>query len=617
MSNNTHVYTVDKFLGLNEAADGQTELKMGQASRMENFTITDGCNLATRGGIVRIDREADRGGAPVLGLWAGNVGGRDLLLCVDFLETDRVWVWESGAGGPVFLNMVSGSLGLTEAENARVKIFPFGGKLFIMSAGNTVYWNGQGFAEAEVYVPLVITGASPAGGGTILENYNLLSQLRRIEFSADGESTAFRLPEEATAVAGVKIDNLDAEHWSFDKETRSCVFETAPVKGVSNVEITYRGDPEQAKADRDRVLGMTLAESYNGATDTRLFLAGDGSNVCIYSGVPNSGDITQLYFPAMNEVAVDMGAGAVTDIVRSDNRLLVFTRSGADLITYEPVTLADGSVIAGFYLRNANREFGSEAPGQVQVADNKVRTISDGGVYEWIFSAYHARDERHAKRISDPVGRSLQAVDMGRIVTCDDNHGKNYYVFLQDGRVLVNRYALEGNVWCAYRSELAKQVTRAVMLGSTLVFAGQKGIFCLTEDAGMDDPENIGGEQLPILAVWESGYMDFGADFRKKYSSEIHISMLPQSRSNLSVTASTDRRENYRVKEIGSNIFSFDNASFTAWSFNMNRIPKIRRVRLKVKKFVYYKLIFKVEEPGARATVLSYDMKVRFSSNVK
>jgi hypothetical protein len=111
--------------------------------------------------------------------------------------------------------------------------------------------------------------------------------------------------------------------------------------------------------------------------------------------------------------------------------------------------------------------------------------------------------------------------------------------------------------------------------------------------------------------------MDFGADFRKKYSSEIYVSILPQSNSNLAITAMTDRREDYREKSIGSNIFSFANASFAAWSFDMKRTPKIHRVRLKVKKFVYYKLIFKVEEPGARATVLSYDMKVRFSSNVK
>ena len=614
---NERMYTVDKFLGVNEAADGQTELKMGQASRMENFVVSDGYNLVTRGGIRRIDKEEQRENAPVLGLWAGNVGGKDLMFCVDYLEQDRIWVWEGNRGEITFRSSYAGTLGLTEMNDARVKIFPFGGKVFIMSAGKTVYWNGDGFTDAEIYVPLVITGANPAGGGTTLENYNLLSDLRRIEYSADGTSKDYVIPEEATAVASVKIDNKAVTGYTFNKSSHSCSFTTAPTKGVANVEITYRTDSSQAKTDRDRVLNMTLSESYNGATDTRLFLAGDGSNICIYSGVPQSGDITQLYFPAMNEVAVDMGAGAVTDLVRSDNRLLVFTRSGADLITYEPVTLTDGNTIAGFYLRNANREFGSEAPGQVQVTKNKVRTLSDGGVYEWNFSAYYARDERHAKRVSDPVERSLQGVQLNRIVTCDDNYSQSYYAFLQDGRLLVNRYGLEGDIWCIYRSELMKQVSRAVMLGSSMVFAGGTGLFTLTDWAGMDDPEMIGGEEMPIAAVWESGYMDFGADFRKKYSSDIYVSILPQSNSNLAITASTDRREDYRDKIIGSNIFSFANASFAAWSFDMKRTPKIRRVRLKVKKFVYYKLIFKVEEPGTRATVLSFDMKVRFSSNVK
>ena len=34
MPSDTKMYTVDKFLGLNEAGDGDTELKMGEASRM-------------------------------------------------------------------------------------------------------------------------------------------------------------------------------------------------------------------------------------------------------------------------------------------------------------------------------------------------------------------------------------------------------------------------------------------------------------------------------------------------------------------------------------------------------------------------------------------------------
>ena len=97
----------------------------------------------------------------------------------------------------------------------------------------------------------------------------------------------------------------------------------------------------------------------------------------------------------------------------------------------------------------------------------------------------------------------------------------------------------------------------------------------------------------------------------------IYVSMLPDASSSLTITASTDKRETYREKEIGSNLFSFTNMDFSRFSFDMNRTPKIRRVRLKVKKFVYYKLIFKVEEAGAQTTVLSFDQQVRFSSLVK
>ena len=44
-SNGTKLFTVDKFLGINKSGDGETELKMGEASRMENFMISDAFNL--------------------------------------------------------------------------------------------------------------------------------------------------------------------------------------------------------------------------------------------------------------------------------------------------------------------------------------------------------------------------------------------------------------------------------------------------------------------------------------------------------------------------------------------------------------------------------------------
>lgn len=111
--------------------------------------------------------------------------------------------------------------------------------------------------------------------------------------------------------------------------------------------------------------------------------------------------------------------------------------------------------------------------------------------------------------------------------------------------------------------------------------------------------------------------MSFGADFRRKYSSYIYVSTRPEGNSALTITASTDRREVYMEKSIHSDVFNFETLNFENFTFFLDQSPKIRRIRLKVKKFVYYKLIFRVEEPGAQATILGFDQQVRFSSMVK
>ena len=624
MSSDTKLFTVDKFLGLNEAADGYTELKMGEASNMVNFLVTDGYNLTTRDGIQRIDFEEVREPAEIVAAWSGFVGGRELLVVIDYLDGDRIWIYEKKpTGGYQSAGQQAGELNLTEQNKNTVKIFSFAGTVYIMSAGNTLVWNEDEFVEADVYVPLVMTGAAPAGGGTTLEGINLLTPLRRIEYSADGTAKEYVLPEEAVNVVGVEIDNIPLAIetlGTFHKDNHTFTFNVAPEKGVGNVEFTYTANEAESEASRLRLASMKLVEAYNGSTDTRLFMAGDGSNICYYSGVPMNGDLKQLYFPGMNEVAVDMSGSPVTGLQRHYSKLLVFKPDGAYTITYEPVTLTDGSLIAGFYLRAANREFGNEVMGQVQTVNNYPRTITKGGVYEWRITSSYYQDERYAKRVSDRVQKTLDQADMSKVVTCDDDHSKTYYIFLndEDGTVLVNRYALGNDgVWCIYRSNLCRNVRYAMMNGGAIVFGTDTELFYFDEFSAKDAPEVRGGESQEIKAVWESGYMDFGMDFRRKYASLIYVSMLPEASSSLTVTASTDKRESYREKVIGSNLFSFTNMDFSRFSFDMNRTPKIRRVRLKVKKFVYYKLIFKVEDPGTQATVLSFDQQVRFSSMAK
>lgn len=625
MSSNMKMFTVDKFLGVNEAADGYTELKMGEASKMENWFITDAYNLTVRPGIQLVDFGEERPPAPILGAWSGYVGDTEYLVVADFLNgTDRIWMFTKGADSKYYLAYhQEGALGLAAAENAMVKMFSFGGELYIMSARNTVVYRGGAFQTEEPYVPLVITGAAPAGGGTTLENLNMLTALRRIDFSADGTSTVYVLPSEATGVKEILIDNVNqtvSGAGSFSAADHSFTFKTAPVKGVGNVEFTYTTDAAVAEENRMRIVRMPLVEAYNGSTDTRLFVAGDGSNICYYTGVPSSGKATALYFPGMNEVAVDMSGSPITGMVRHYSKLLVFKPDGAYTITYEPVTLADGNTIAGFYLRAANREFGNDAPGQIQTVNNYPRTFSKGGLYEWRITSTFYQDERYAKRVSDAVERSLGSIDPKNVVACDDNHNKTYYIFLNDeeGTVLVNRYALgQSGVWCIYKSKLCRNVRYAMMHGGTMAFVTDQNLYYFDEYSASDAPAEGGTERQTIKAVWESGFMAFGADYQRKYSSKIYVSMLPEASSSMIITAATDRRDSYMEKTIGTNLFSWANMDFARFSFDMNDTPKIRRVQMKVKKFVYYKLIFRVEEYGTRATVLSYDQQIRYSSLTK
>ena len=48
-----------------------------------------------------------------------------------------------------------------------------------------------------------------------------------------------------------------------------------------------------------------------------------------------------------------------------------------------------------------------------------------------------------------------------------------------------------------------------------------------------------------------------------------------------------------------------------------NRAPQIERIKLKVKKFVYYKIIITSGSTFGDVTVLGIDQKVRYTGNVK
>ena len=583
-SNSTKTFQLQRWLGLNESPDGDTGLKMGEAAVMRNFRITRESHLQIRPGYAAVCALAD---TPVRGIWSGYVNGQARLLAacggkVWRIDTDT---WEAVEIG--------------EIDDSPVFFFGFSQKVYMLTGTEYYSWDGDTFGTVDGYIPVVATAVPPAGSGTLLERVNLLTGKKRAMFSPDGQAKTFTLPEtdidEVISVEGTSIT------WEQELIAGQVVFASAPEKGVNTITVTWR----KGFGQRDRISKQRFAETYNGSTDTRVFLYGDGTNETVYSDLISGGAASAEYFPEMNVIAVDSANTPITAMIRHYDRLLIFKTDSAYSTYYNTMTLDDGTVTAAFYTSPLNREIGCAAMGQARLVQNNPRTLHGRAVYEWALAGNGARDERNAKRISDRVGNTLSAFSLEDCVSFDDEGRQEFYVVHGD-QAVVHNYATD--TWYYYNHFPA---TCMVNVAGEIYFGAPGGQIMHFSRRYRND------ELEPIDAYWESGSMDFGQDWSRKYSANIWVSVKPENQSRVTVTAQSNRKSDYMEKVVSYGLANFSNVSFAHWSFNTNRKPQVQRVRLKVKKFTFYKLIFSSLSTSATSTILATDFQVRYTGNVK
>ena len=84
------------------------------------------------------------------------------------------------------------------------------------------------------------------------------------------------------------------------------------------------------------------------------------------------------YFPDLYEAAIGDENTPITALIRHHSRLLAFKPSSAWSVDYNITTTASGAVTTAFYVIPVNRQFGNEAPGQVQLLENNPLTLETG-----------------------------------------------------------------------------------------------------------------------------------------------------------------------------------------------------------------------------------------------
>lgn len=594
---NEKVFTLSRWLGLNQADDGDTVLKMGEAANMRNFRITRTGHLQKRPGTltqVNLNKHY-----PIKGLWHGWVNREEVVIGAC---DGKLYSFLSPAG-----EWQSVELGSVNTAGD-VHLFGFSEKLYILTLNEYKEWDGTNLSDVIGYRPLVRISAPPEGGGDDLENINRLNGQRRMWFSPDGEGAVFTLPEKSlSSIDYVKNTATGAAitDWTGSTTDGTVTFEEAPAEGVNSIEIGWT----VTVSYRQQVTNMRFSEFYNASQDTRVFLYGDGSNRCIYSGIDYDGIPRADYFPDLYEARVGDANTPITAMIRHYSTLVCFKTNSTYSISYGDITLSDGTLTAGFYVTPVNRSIGNAADGQVQLVLNNPRTLYGYDLYEWKNSSYYSSnltsDERQAQVISNRINSALSDFNIPECVCYDDNLEQEYYI-CYNGQALVNNYI--SDAWYVYTDMDIQCMTRA---GEHLVFGTSDGkIKELAYSYTSDDGEAID-------CYWESGAMSFGQDFMRKYAAMLWVGVAPEIKTRLTVTAKTDRTSELAEKGIEEEITLFDDIDFADFEFGFNTTARMKRMKIKAKKFVFYKLCFKCRNDDAHATVLGTDIKVRFTGYAK
>lgn len=679
------VFMIRQWFGLNENPDGDTKLKLGEASVIRNFRVTRDGNLQRRPGsalvkglmqnytlsvgdeaVVRVDEgyssqlsmqptasatsegfvalsgdevivshenaeahtnwywqytaeityqlvscvvdDAARTftwrmkrvravpateGEPVAGLWTGNVKGKEYLVGAC---DGKLWKLHDGED---FCKVEIGSITTT----SQVFMFGYSEKLYLMNGTEYKEWDGETLKDVEGYRPLVSVAVTPSSGGTTLEQINKLTGTRRCWISPDGMGTTYALPEkDLQSIDYVKTlatkEDYSTADYTYDLSKGTVTLNTPPPAGTNTIEIGWT----VKKNFRADVAAMKYAESFNGATDNRVFLYGDGTNKAFYSGLDYDGNPRADYFPDLNVLDAGEANTPITAMIRHYSRLLVLKTDGAYTAQYGTKILADGITTAAFYSTPVNRTIGNVAPGQARLVLNSPRTLHGNDIFEWQNNAsYMSVDERSAKRVSDRIMATLASFDLTKCFCWDDNEAQEYYICYQD-RALVHNYAVDA--WYSYDHF---PVACMANFRGTLYFGTPDGRLASFLYGNRTDF----GET--IKSYWESGALDFDRDFMRKYSAMLWVGIKPESHGEVYVTVQTDRKSAYASKLVASSLASFHNANFRKWSFNTNRKPHMARLKIKAKKFVFYKLIFETESINSTVTVLSADLRVRYT----
>lgn len=471
-----------------------------------------------------------------------------------------------------------------------------GGKLYILTGGEFLVYDGTDAEEVVGYVPTTIIGRAPTGGGVVFEDINLVSDSQKNEFICDGTSTVYVL-------SSMGLDSVDkvvfrgeemTSGWTADLQNGTVTFATAPPAPVAGQEgelvITFS---KAVEGYRDRIAKCTILTTYGVGTDDRMIFAGNPEypNQDWTSGLYDPTYVPDLSYSVVGgEQTAIMGyarVGSYLAIVKSDNgqETTVYMRSGS-LSDAGEATFPVSQSVSGVGAV-AKRCFGN--------ISGENLFLSRNGVYA--LTSNYLTAERIVMNRSFFVDRLLTGeADLQDAVSCCWNGmflvAVNGHVYLLDGKQdkaykpkSNGEYVYECYYWEGIPSSALhchkKDNIEEVLMGS------QDGRVCkLNTDVETMERYSDDGEAIPC--VWATVSDDDGDPmvYKTMIKKGNAATIKPFTRSSAKICFRTDRDAvDYQVAYGTMDIFDWEDIDFSRFTFNANDGPQEILFNAKVKKY--------------------------------
>lgn len=223
---------------------------------------------------------------------------------------------------------------ILRGENKSRIFFVFNNRLYFKHANYYVVLNehykedddAEGkwrFEDVEPYVPTTSIGRKPSGGGTMYEDVNILTNVRKNSFVGDGKSKTYSLDVPyltmQSDLLSVEIngEEIAPDDYTVDIDSGEVTFKTAPPEpltdGQDNVVIKFEGDKEgTGKENKWRSVKVF---------DNRVFVSlySQFKNQIIHSSLNDP-----TYFSDLDYYEEGDTTARITGIVAGNNALWVF-----------------------------------------------------------------------------------------------------------------------------------------------------------------------------------------------------------------------------------------------------------------------------------------------------